>query len=74
MCKMCVVLFIEIYLLYVDQKNKNIKNINKNLNIKNKIQKPIQKFKKHWTNMYKRGDIYFSPNLSKNNTGLSINI
>lgn len=33
-----------------------------------------EKFKKHWTNMYKRGDIYFSPNLSKNNTGLSINI
>ena len=44
--------FIEIYLLYVDQKNKNIKNIHKNLHIKNKIQKPIQKFKKHWKNFF----------------------
>lgn len=44
----------------------------KKLNQTDKIDE--EKFKKHWTNMYKRGDIYFSPNLSKNNTGLSINI
>ena len=44
----------------------------KKLNQTNKIDE--EKFQKHWTNMYKRGDIYFSPNLSKNNTGLSINI
>ena len=44
----------------------------KKLNQTDKIDE--EKFQKHWTNMYKRGDIYFSPNLSKNNTGLSINI
>lgn len=44
----------------------------KKLNQTDKIDE--EKFQKHWTNMYKRGDIYFSQNLSKNNTGLSINI
>lgn len=44
---------------------KNLNQIDKN---------DEEKLKKHWTNMYQRGDIYFSPNLSKNNTGLSINI
>lgn len=30
--------------------------------------------KKKWDEFYKKGDIYFSPNLSKTNTGLSINV
>ncbi len=30
--------------------------------------------KKKWNEFYKKGDIYFSPNLSKNNTGLSIDM
>lgn len=32
------------------------------------------KIKKKWENEYKKGDIYFSPNLSKKDTGLSLNI
>ena len=32
------------------------------------------KLKEKWKELYKKGDIYFSPNLSKTDTGLSINI
>lgn len=32
------------------------------------------KIQNKWKDMYKKGDVYFSPNLSKTNTGLSINI
>ena len=32
------------------------------------------KIQKKWNEMYKKGDIYFSPNLSKSNTGLGLNI
>ena len=45
--------FIEIYLLYVDQKNKIIKDIYKKLFIEDKIRKSVQKFKKHWKNFFK---------------------
>ena len=44
--------FIEIYLLYVDQKNKIIKDIYKRLFIEDKIRKSVQKFKKHWKNFF----------------------
>lgn len=33
-----------------------------------------EEFIKKWEKQYQRGDIYFSPNLSKTNTGLSFNI
>lgn len=33
-----------------------------------------KEFQNHWKDMYEKGDIYFSPNLSKTNTGLAINI
>lgn len=39
-----------------------------------KIQNEEEKVQNKWKDMYKKGDIYFSPNLSKNNTGLSLNI
>ncbi|MBQ2938159.1 MAG: glycosyltransferase [Clostridia bacterium] len=32
------------------------------------------KIQDRWKEMYKKGDVYFSPNLSKTNTGLSLNI
>ena len=32
------------------------------------------KIQKKWPEMYKKGDIFFSPNLSKSNTGLSLNV
>lgn len=44
--------FIEIYLLHIDQKNENIKNIYKNTFIKEKIKKLLKKFKKHWKNFF----------------------
>ena len=33
-----------------------------------------EKLKEKWKHVYEKGDIYFSPNLSKTNTGLSLNI
>ena len=33
-----------------------------------------EKFQDNWKEMYEKGDVYFSPNLSKTNTGLSLNI
>lgn len=33
-----------------------------------------EKLQEKWKNQYKNGDVYFSPNLSKSNTGLSLNI
>ncbi|MEI3394912.1 MAG: glycosyltransferase [Clostridia bacterium] len=39
-----------------------------------KIQTEEAKIQKKWEKMYSKGDIYFSPNLSKTNTGLSLNI
>lgn len=39
-----------------------------------KIEEEENKIQEEWKDMYKKGDIYFSPNLSKTNTGLSINI
>lgn len=33
-----------------------------------------EKIQEKWEKIYEKGDIYFSPNLSKKNTGLSINI
>ena len=39
-----------------------------------KIQTEEAKIQKKWERMYSKGDIYFSPNLSKTNTGLSLNI
>jgi hypothetical protein len=45
--------------------------INK-LNQANKVEKEEEKIQIKWKDMYKKGDVYFSPNLSKSNTGLSI--
>ena len=39
-----------------------------------KIEDEEEKIKQKWKKEYKKGDIYFSPNLSKTNTGLSINV
>ena len=39
-----------------------------------KIQTEEAKIQKKWERMYSKGDIYFSPNLSKTNTGLGLNI
>lgn len=39
-----------------------------------KNQEQEKLFKDEWKEEYERGDRFFSPNLSKNNTGLSINI
>ena len=39
-----------------------------------KIEDEEEKIKDKWKDEYEKGDIYFSPNLSKENTGLSINI
>ena len=39
-----------------------------------KIPSEETKIQKKWQNMYEKGDIYFSPNLSKTNTGLSLNV
>lgn len=47
----------------VDKLNQTEKDKKEEIEIENK-----------WEEMYKKGDIYFSPNLSKNNTGLSLNI
>lgn len=44
------------------------------LNQSDKSKKDKEKLLNKWRDTYKRGDIYFSPNLSKTNTGLSINI
>lgn len=44
----------------------------KQLNQTEKIDE--KNFQNHWKDMYERGDVYFSPNLSKTNTGLSLNI
>ena len=33
-----------------------------------------KKFLKKWEKQYEKGDIYYSPNLSKSNTGVSLNI
>lgn len=33
-----------------------------------------ENLKNKWKNVYEKGDVYFSPNLSKSNTGLSLNI
>lgn len=41
----------------------------------NQIEKTGEEnFQNKWKEMYERGDVYFSPNLSKSNTGLSLNI
>lgn len=39
-----------------------------------KNKKDEEKILNKWREDYKKGDVYFSPNLSKSNTGLSINI
>lgn len=39
-----------------------------------KIKADENKIMIKWKDMYEKGDIYYSPNLSKNNTGLSLNI
>lgn len=44
------------------------------LNQTEKIEQEEEKIKEKWKEIYDRGDIYFSPNLSKTNTGLSLNI
>lgn len=44
------------------------------LNQSDKSKKDKEKLLNKWRDTYKKGDIYFSPNLSKTNTGLSINI
>lgn len=33
-----------------------------------------ENFQNKWKEMYEKGDVYFSPNLSKTNTGLSLNV
>ena len=44
------------------------------LNQTEKIEQEEEKIKEKWKEIYDKGDIYFSPNLSKTNTGLSLNI
>lgn len=44
------------------------------LNQADKNKKDDERLLNKWRNTYKKGDIYFSPNLSKTDTGLSINI
>lgn len=44
------------------------------LNQADKNKKDEEKLLNKWRDTYKKGDIYFSPNLSKKNTGLSLNI
>ena len=44
------------------------------LNDANKVPSQEDKIQKKWNENYKKGDIYFSPNLSKTNTGLGLNI
>ena len=44
----------------------------KNLNQTEKTDE--ENFRNKWKEMYEKGDIYFSPNLSKTNTGLSLNV
>lgn len=44
------------------------------LNQADKSKKDEEKLLNKWRDAYKKGDIYFSPNLSKTNTGLSINV
>lgn len=39
-----------------------------------KDEKEEEKFINKWKEIYNKGDIYYSPNLSKTNTGLSLNI
>lgn len=39
-----------------------------------KIPSEETKIQKKWNDMYEKGDIFFSPNLSKTNTGLSLNV
>ena len=39
-----------------------------------KIENEEEKIKDKWKDEYEKGDIYFSPNLSKTNTGLSIKV
>lgn len=46
----------------------------KRLDEDRKIKSEEKKIMKKWKEFYDKGDIYFSPNLSKTNTGLSINI
>lgn len=46
----------------------------KGLNQVEKDKKDEEKILNKWRENYKKGDVYFSPNLSKSNTGLSINI
>lgn len=46
----------------------------KNLNLIEKNENEENKIKQKWSKFYEKGDIYYSPNLSKNNTGLSIRI
>ena len=46
----------------------------KKLSQSEKIATEEEKIQNKWKEMYKKGDRYFSPNLSKSNTGLSLNI
>lgn len=39
-----------------------------------KIPSEETKIQKKWNDMYEKGDVFFSPNLSKTNTGLSLNV
>lgn len=46
----------------------------KNLKVEKDDEKVIKEFLEKWKNEYKIGDIYYSPNLNKNDTGLSYNV
>lgn len=46
----------------------------KKLNLIEKNENEENKIKQKWSKFYEKGDIYYSPNLSKTNTGLSIKI
>lgn len=46
----------------------------KRLDEDRKVKSEEKKIMKKWKEFYDKGDIYFSPNLSKSNTGLSISI
>lgn len=46
----------------------------KKINETEKDPEETKKIEAKWRKMYDKGDIYFSPNLSKSNTGLSLNV
>lgn len=46
----------------------------KDIELKEDKQEVVNEFLEKWKREYEKGDIYYSPNLSKNNTGVSLNI